>query len=447
MKIVVKRNKVKGMEFMKNLHSYDYFKWLNLIGFALLYNTVYIGRFNLNNVLPEIAAECHISNEQAALISGSVFITYAIGSLLNGRLVDHFKPRIIILIGTSVSILCNLLIAQTTLWQLILLLWLINGYFQSMIWISGICLITQWWSSKERGFAGGLINFFSGISHVTAYVFPIAISIVFPFWGWKGNFVVPMVFMTLFLFLFWVVTMDSPAKVGMQPYIETNEYVALREENLRSEIDQLKGNSWKYFFSRPKFLWWCGIATLSSLCRYGLLKWIPLYYAEDKGAAALLSPTFSNLILPLGMAFGTLILTWITGKKLNRNKGIMVVTSAALCGTVVIIFPTIQYSQVVLMGIFCTGFFLYGINGILWIYAMDRGGRLYSGTAAGILNCFAYFGAALEAFIFPNIVRLTNQTISIFIVMELICIAMVICGMVVTEKDTTMEAEEKINKK
>jgi sugar phosphate permease len=99
------------------------------------------------------------------------------------------------------------------------------------------------------------------------------------------------------------------------------------------------------------------------------------------------------------------------------------------------------YTKVVLIGIFCTGFFLYGINGILWIYAMDEGGRLYSGTASGILNCFAYIGAAAESFLFPIIVETAGEMISIFVVMEILCIGMVVCGIVVSEKDTRMEKE------
>lgn len=431
---------------MKSRHSYKSFKWLNLIGLALLYNTVYLGRFNLNNILPQIVREFHISSQQAGLIAGSIFISYALGSLINGRIVDGYSPKKMILIGTCGSILCNLLITQTSLWQGILMIWLANGYFQSMIWVSVISLLTIWWSSNERGFAGGLINFFSGLSHVTAYLIPLIISALFPHFGWRSDFIIPMAIMAGFLILFCFITTDNPEAKGGETYIEENKIVACREEYLREEVQTLGGSPWKFFFNQPKFLWWCGIATLSSLCRYGLLKWIPLYYAEDKGAGALLNPNFSNLILPLGMAFGTLTLSWVTGKKFSSNKGIMIITSAALCGTLVIIFPTISYSQVVLIGIFFTGFFLYGINGILWIYAMDSGGRVYSGTAAGILNCCAYMGAALEAFVFPLIVNLTNQMISIFIVMEIFCIAMVICGMVVSEKDTTIEYEELIGR-
>ena len=424
----------------ENNKSFNYFKWINLIGFALFYNTVYMGRFNLNSVLNQVSEELNILPYQETMLYSSVFIAYAVGSFFNGRLVDKHSGKIMILLGAGVSILANVLVAFTSRWVVILLLSLINGYFQSMIWVSGISMLAKWWNSEERGLGGGVANFFSGLSHVTAYLLPAMIAVMYPQFGWRINFIIPMGVMAIFLGLFYWVTKDKPEDLKLKPYIETNRTIVEAENYLYHEIYEKKKNPWKYFLSKKKFLWWCGLALLSSLCRYGLLKWIPLYYAVKEGGS-ILSQSFSNLILPLGMAFGTLILTWITGKRFYYNKGLMIIISAALCGTLVIIFPTMMSTKVVLIGIFCTGFFLYGINGILWIYAMDEGGRLYSGTAAGILNCFAYIGAALESFLFPIIVEATGEMISIFIVMEIFCIAMVICGIVVSEKDTNMEEE------
>jgi len=423
-----------------NIKSFHYYKWMNLIGFALFYNTVYIGRFNLNSVINQISEELNILPYQETMLYSSVFVAYAVGSLFNGRMVDRNSGKTMILLGAGVSILANVLVAVTSKWEIILILSLINGYFQSIIWISGISMLAKWWSSEDRGLGGGIANFFSGLSHVTAYILPAIIAILFPQFGWRINFILPLGAMAVFLGLFYLVTKDKPEEVKLEPYVDNNRVVAETENYLYREIYEKRKNPWKYFFTRKKFMWWCGLALLSSLCRYGLLKWIPLYYAVKEGGS-ILSQNFSNLILPLGMAFGTLILTWICGKRFNNSKGLMIIISAALCGTLVIIFPTMISTKVVLICIFCTGFFLYGINGILWIYAMDEGGRLYSGTTAGILNCFAYIGAAAEAFLFPVIVEATGEMISIFIVMEIFCIAMVICGIVVSEKDTTIEEE------
>lgn len=417
---------------------FHHYKWLNLICFALFYNTVYIGRFNLNSVLNQVSEEFSILDYQETLLYSSVFIAYAAGSFINGRIVDKNRSRDMILLGAGVSIAANVLVAFSSGWELILLLSLINGYFQSMIWLGGMSMIAQWWTSEERGLGGGIANFFSGLSHVTAYLLPAAIAVLYPQFGWRINFIIPMGVMAVFLGLFYRLTKDRPEDLELAPYTETNRGAAEAEAALYHEVCEKGKDPWRYFFGERKFLWWCGLAMLSSLCRYGLLKWIPLYYAEKAGGS-ILSQSFSNLILPLGMASGTLILTWIAGKRFYYNKGLVIIISAALCGTLVIIFPTMMSTNVVLIGIFCTGFFLYGINGILWIYAMDEGGRLYSGTAAGILNCFAYIGAAAESFLFPIIVQATGEMISIFIVMEVFSIAMVICGIAVSEKDTTVE--------
>lgn len=344
-----------------------------------------------------------------------------------------------ILLGAGFSILANVTIPFVQFWQLMLCLSLINGYFQSMIWLGGIHILVNWWSSKQRGLGGGIANFFSGLSHVTAYLLPGALALCYPQSGWRINFIIPMGLMGGALLFFYGVTKDRPEVGGLAPYLENDPVVAEREAALH-QMTLEKCHIWKYFLSRKNFLWWCAIAFLSSLCRYGLLKWIPRYYAVEEGGS-IVSQNFSSLILPLGMAFGTLTLTWIAGKKFAHNKGIMVAASAALCGALVVIFPTMTSTRMVLVGIFYTGFFLYGINGILWIHAMDEGGRKYAGTTAGILNCFAYIGAAAETFVFPIIVEATGHMISIFIAMEAFCIAMVVCAIVVSEKDTKIEAE------
>lgn len=424
----------------KSFSLFRKYAWINLIGFSLFYNMVYIGRFNLNHSLEEIAADFQLLAYQETLLYTSLFLAYATGSLINGQLVDRYGGKKMVVLGAVFSIFANMIIPFADRWQVILCLSLINGYFQSMIWLGGIKILVNWWRSKERGLGGGIANFFSGFSHVTAYLLPSGIMLLYPGFGWRINFMIPMILMGCFLLLFYCTTKNTPETEGFSPYVEDDQLVAEKEALLHQKITLEKNSPWKYFFFRKHFLWWCGIALLSSLCRYGLLNWIPRYYAVDNGGS-ILSQSFSSMILPLGMAFGTLTLTWVTGRKFAHNKGLMISMSAALCGALVVIFPTMESTKMVLVGIFCTGFFLYGINGILWIYAMDEGGRAYAGMTAGILNCLAYVGAAAETFLFPAIVKAAGQMISIFIAMEALCIAMMICGIVVSEKDTKIEVE------
>ena len=57
--------------------------------------------------------------------------------------------------------------------------------------------------------------------------------------------------------------------------------------------------------------------------------------------------------------------------------------------------------------LFMAGFFIYGINSLVWAFATDIGGRIFGGTATGILDCAAYVGASMQAVFFGTI--LTNS--------------------------------------
>ena len=59
-------------------------------------------------------------------------------------------------------------------------------------------------------------------------------------------------------------------------------------------------------------------------------------------------------------------------------------------------------SQLILVEImlFIAGFCIYAINGIVFTYASDIGGRIFSGTCSGILNFAAYLGAAVQSVVY-----------------------------------------------
>ena len=340
--------------------------------------------------------------------------------------------------GVATSVL-NMCISIQHDWSALLLINILNGYFQSMIWVGGINILSKWWVEGERGKGVGIANFFSGMSHTVAYIFPVMVVSLWPQFGWRGAFIVPIAVLMLFVILFAVFAKEKPENAGLEPYEGKVDRHVRRETRFRRVMDEGK-MPWKYLFWKTNFIWWCFIAMLSSICRYGLINWIPQYYDNGSGDG-LLSESFSNLTLPVGMAFGTLIVTWIAGTKMFNNKGLVVIAMAAISCTLVAMFPMIDDTQSILIGIFFTGFALYGINGILWVHAIDQGCRVFSGSAAGVLNAFAYFGAFLESFIFPEVLKIFNNYLSVFIVMEIMCLMMIVCGMVVSKKNTIIVPE------
>lgn len=157
---------------------YNRYKWAGLIAFALMYNLVYVSRFNVNNLMGDLSGDLNFTEDQQSLISMSVFLSYAAGSFVNGYLVDRYGAKKMILLGAGFSALLNLTVIFQNHWIAILCLWLANGYFQSMIWIGGIAFVANWWQEGKRGVGIGIVNFSSGMSHVTH---------IFCRWRWEPS--------------------------------------------------------------------------------------------------------------------------------------------------------------------------------------------------------------------------------------------------------------------
>ena len=411
---------------------YRMFKLTGLLSFALMYNFTYMARFNISNSMDGILKDISISDGAVTFINASIFASYALGSFINGYMADKYGGRRVIIIGGLVSACLNLIVQLASGWAVLVVINILNGYFQSMIWVGGISMLVQWWSPGERGISVGIANFFSGLSHVTAYVVPVLIIAAFPAGSWRNNFAEPMIIFILLILLFAVCSKERPESIGRKPYKLTGER-RRREEALKISAET-GALPFAVFFRDKVFIVWCIIAMISSICRYGLLNWIIVYFQKTVGNPYI-GDAFLTFTLPFGMAAGTLIITWVVCAKFPDNKDLAVTGLAALCASLIITFPMLGDSNAVIIGIFFTGFILYGINGIFWIYAMDFGGRIYAGTAAGIINGFAYIGATIEGGLFSFIADKTGDYLFIFIAMEFLCIAMAVLGLVICKKN------------
>jgi len=80
--------------------------------------------------------------------------------------------------------------------------------------------------------------------------------------------------------------------------------------------------------------------------------------------------------------------------------------------------------------LFTAGFFIYAINGLVWVYATDVGGRAFSGTAAGVLDCFAYLGAGVQAIFFGSILTNSGDWNFVFLAIVVVCGIMVVAALI-----------------
>lgn len=398
--------------------------WKVLFGFSILYCFLYCGRLNLGLSISSMVEQTSWTTADLGILSAIFFWTYGMGHLFNGRLGEVFGVNRFIVAAVFLSAAANVLISFQSSLIMIAILWGLNGYFQSMAWSPGVALITKWWPGKKRGFATGLANAFSGFGQVACWFAVAAAFALAPGMGWRAAFIFPVIMVVIIAVFYAFLVKEKPSDIGLAEYQEEDQVKAKQEAELREVLKQ-RGKLYPYFhlLKNWRFDVWMLIIAGASIARYGLLTWIPTYYNEvfqvDVEAGIL-----GTVLLPLGMGFGTLIVPWATDKFCPTNRLPAVILCAAVSGITVFFFPRVGPGVGASALLFIAGFFIYAINGVVWAFAADIGGRVFAGTATGVLDCAAYIGASVQAVYFGAAIAGGNWNI-LFVVIGITCAVIV----------------------
>lgn len=381
--------------------------WIVLLSFSILYCFFYCGRQNLSFAIPIMMEQEGWTALQLGILTSVQFWTYAFGHLVNGRLGEIVGVNKLIILGTFLSALVNIIIGFQASLFLITILWGINGYVQSMLWSTGMALLANWWPSKERGFAIGFANAFSGLgSVVTAFVVTVSLAILSGL-GWRAAFIGSAIAMILIGILYIFFAKEKPSDIGLPEYIDSNEKMEENDQELKVIIAE-KGKLYPYIYllKQWKFDLWIVIISCSSIARYGLLTWIPTYFVEVFNTD-IEAGIIGSIVCPLGMAAGALIIPMLSDKLWSQNRLVWVIISSTVSALAVFAFMNVGPGIMASSLLFIAGFCIYGINSLVWAFATDIGGRTFGGTASGILDCAAYVGASVQAIFFGSV--LTNS--------------------------------------
>ena len=412
-------------------NQYKLFKtnaWVVLFAFSILYCFLYCGRQNLSFAMPAMMAEEGWTTLQLGVLSSIQFWTYAFGHLVNGRLSEIVGVNKLIIIGMILSAVINVIIGFQSDLLLIIILWGLNGFVQSMLWSPGMALLANWWPGSTRGFAIGFANAFSGLGSVaTAFAVSFSFAVLSDF-GWRAAFCGPGLIMLIVAFLYPFFAKERPSDIGLPEYVDSNELRESNDNKLKNVIET-KGKLYPYLYllKQWKFDLWIIIIACSSIARYGLLTWIPTYFVQVYNVD-IEAGIIGSIVCPLGMAAGALIIPWLSDKLWSQNRLPWVIISSVLSANAVFGFMNVGPGFIASMLLFVAGFFIYGINSLVWAFATDIGGRGFSGTASGILDCAAYIGASIQALFFGGVLSNSCNWRLVFLCIIGVLLVMVIAS-------------------
>ena len=100
---------------------------------AVTYVMALFGRLSYSSVMVALIADGSMDKGQAGLIGTALFIVYGVCQIFSGLIGDKISPKKMVFAGLMGSGLLNLLMGITGQYAVMLVLWSLNGVFQSML--------------------------------------------------------------------------------------------------------------------------------------------------------------------------------------------------------------------------------------------------------------------------------------------------------------------------
>ena len=377
--------------------TFSYWRKRTFITLWITYGSFYLCRMNMSIALPGIMQEFGCSKTDIGTIGSIFFIAYGIGQFINGQLGDKLGARKLVTTGIIISAILNIFFGFSTSLVFMMVIWGLNGYFQSMGWSPTVKVLANWFPVTSRGKISGIYSTSYQIGNVYSWLLAGYVAVHL---GWRYVFWVPGILFIVSGIHFFARVRNSPEDIGL-PTIEEYEKHGNFELKERSPIankDHHLGFGYTLKQTVGNWRMWCaGLASLCiSIAAYGFLYWIHTYMYET-GKISVSQSAMKSLLFPFAGSLGAVTSGWITDKFFASRRAPVVVIMAGLSSVSILIYSQISVSNSLLNMIFLAviGFLIFGPCSMGCSIAMDFGTRKAAASSAGFIDALAYVGAAI----------------------------------------------------
>ena len=357
----------------------------------ITYSTFYLCRVNMSIAVPGIMDEFGYSKTAMGGVMTALLIAYAAGQFINGQLGDKFGARRLITLGILVSALLNIAFGFSPGITVMIAIWALNGYFQSMGWAPSVKTIANWFPPYIRGKMGGLLG--SSYQIGNAYSWALA-GFVTGLLGWRWAFWVPGIIFIISGIHWYIRSRNAPEEVGL-PTIENETN---KVEPQVGEDHHLGFGYTLKLVATSRSIWVLALGLFFlNIVRYGFMSWAPTYMFEVQ-KATISTAAYKAIALPIAGSLGALCAGWLTDKFFQSRRAPVATVMLLLLSVFAWLYPQVP-AQSWLLSLLCLlaiGFMTYGPHVlIVGIMPMDLGTRKASSSVAGFVDGFGYIGAGL----------------------------------------------------
>lgn len=372
---------------------YERKRWSIFLSLIIGYAFFYTCRLGLSVTKKPLLDAGVLTASEMGIVGSVLLYVYAVGKFVNGVLADHANIRRFMSWALLLSAVVNIAFGYTNLFIGFVILWGLNGWFQSIGSAPSVVSLCQWFSNRERGTRYGI---WAGAHNLGEGLTFVVVAGLVSHFGWRAGFVGPgliCVFVALTMFR---TLGDRPQTYGL-PHVADYK----NDHSAGPPPTESTATLQKRVFRNP----WVWILALSCalmyVARYAINNWAILFLQETKHYS-LTEAGFVMGTYPVTGFIGAAASGWMSDKFFGSRRNFPTLIYGLLqTGGMMLLFlvpPGHRWLDAVAMGIF--GF---GVGGLIvflaGLIAVDILPKAVAGTVKGLIGMFAYVGAGTQDWI------------------------------------------------
>ena len=360
-------------------------KWSVFLAITFGYGFYYVCRLSFSVAKKPMADEGVFDAAQMGVIGSALFFAYAFGKLANGILADRVNVRAFMTTGMLVSALINLILGFTTLFWFFVVLWGVNGWFQSFGAPSSVVSISSWYGDKERGTFYGMWSSSHNIGEAITF---IGTAVVISSFGWAWGFRAAGLACIVAAFAIWRFLFERPEVYGLPSPKRQDQAAHVVESMTKKQLA---------VFRNPA-VWILALASaFFYVTRYAVNSWGIFFLEAEKGYSTIEASSIVSANAIAGI-FGTFLSGILSDRLFNGRRNLPALIFGLLYSVAIAAFifgpasPLFDTLSMVLFGV-SLGVLLVYLGGLM---AVDICSKEVSGTALGIVGVASYVGAGIQ---------------------------------------------------
>ena len=369
-------------------------KWSVFFAITGGYSFYYVCRLTFSVAKSSMADSGLFDAAELGQIGSALLYAYAFGKLANGILADRVNTRKFMATGLFVSGVINLTLGFTTAFWAFVVLWGMNGWFQSFGAGSSVVTITHWYDGKERGTFYGWWSISHNVGEALTY---IATAVVISGFGWMWGFRAAGVLCILMSILIWNFLYERPEAFGLPSAVR---------EPVSSTSTQSIGQKQLAVFMNPA-VWILALSSASFyITRYAINGWGVFFLEKEKGYSLIEAGSIVSVNAMAGIV-ATFFSGILSDKFFNGRRNV----PALLFGIIYIIGialfmlgpanPTYDTIAMILFGMGVGALMVY-LGGLM---AVDICPKDVSGATLGAIGVASYIGAGTQEVISGKLIN------------------------------------------